>query len=50
VYFVPKFGWLDRRLDTGAGKNYRQMYGKLEKLAERLLSNLSVKLDEYLVF
>ena len=36
--FVCKFGWADKRLDAVCGKkkNYRQMYGKLKKLVQRL--------------
>ena len=35
--FVYKFGWID---EVRGRKNHRQMYGKLEKLTERLLAKL----------
>ena len=39
--FVCKFGWVDERLDVvRREKNYRQMYGELKKLAQRLLAKL----------
>ena len=35
--FVYKFGWVD---EVRGRKNHRQMYGKLEKLTERLVAKL----------
>ena len=39
--FVSKFGGVDKRLDAVRGKKiYRQMYGKLTKLVQRLIGKL----------
>ena len=53
--FVSKFGSVDKRLDTVHGKKiYRQMYGKLKKLVQRLIGKIhpsnSVNTIFYLVF
>ena len=53
--FVCKFGWVDKRLDAIREKKiYRQMYGKLEKLVQRLIGKLHpsnlVNAILYLVF
>ena len=39
--FVCKFGWVDKRPDAVRGKKiYRQMYGKLKKIVQRLKGKL----------
>ena len=39
--FVCKFDWVDKRLDAVRGKkNYKQMYGKLKELVQRLIGKL----------
>ena len=44
---VKLFGCVDARLDEVHGeKNYKQMYGKLEKLTERLLAKLHPSIEK----